>query len=179
MTEHGDNAAALSDRPGFEEVYRQHSVALYRYCLSLLADPALAEDIAAEAMLDAYRAYHRAPQDPDGIRPWLFRIAKNAAVDHWRSSKRWRLVAARLFSQAREDVASVEGTAEINSELRDVLDDLGGLSKRDRELIALRIAGGLSFAQIGATMGMTEAYAGIAYSRALQRVHTAASRRQG
>lgn len=164
--------------PPFAGVYEQHADAVYRYCLALLGDPAAAEDVAAEAFGNAYAAWPRFSEtDPDGVRRWVFRIARNAAMDHLRRRRRRALLLGRLGSNGGNGhgarAVDVETVAAIRAELREVLDAVGGLRPRDRELVGMRVAAGLSYAEIAEVVGATEQAARTATHRALSRVREA------
>ncbi|HEY6379054.1 MAG TPA: sigma-70 family RNA polymerase sigma factor [Candidatus Dormibacteraeota bacterium] len=153
----------------FEEVYRRHASPLYRYCLSQLGDPQLAEDVAADAFTAAFAAYPRVRPDPAGVRAWLFRIARNAAIDQRRRGFRGRRASALLAAGSAE-AASVETRAELRGDLRAVVTAVAALSRRERQLVGLRIAAGLPYGEVGAVMGMSEASARQATHRALAKV---------
>lgn len=63
---------------------------LVRYLTRLTGRPDAAEDTAQSTYVRARRAGARAPSDRDALRPWLFRIATNLALDELRRVKRWR-----------------------------------------------------------------------------------------
>jgi RNA polymerase sigma-70 factor, ECF subfamily len=73
----------------------------YRVALGVLRDSAEAEDVAQEAMLRAYRNFHRL-RDRDRFRAWLVRTAWRLALDRIRSSQR----------RERRERAAVEGFVE-------------------------------------------------------------------
>ena len=159
----------------FAGVYERHADAVYRYCVALLGEPAAAEDVAAEAFGNAYAAWPRlAETDPDGVRRWIFRIARNAAMDHLRRRRRRRLLLGRLGPNGSNGngahAVDVETVAAIRAELREVLDAVGGLRPRDRELVGMRVAAGLSYAEIAELVGVSEQAARTATHRALARV---------
>jgi len=153
----------------FEEVYRRHADAVYRFCLSQLGNRAAAEDVAADSFSSAFAAYDRVRPDQAGLRPWLFRIARNASIDHGRRHRRAGFTLLRL-SRAPAPPPDVESLAGLRAELRDVLSAMAGLGRRDRTLVGLRIAGGLSYGEIAEAMGMNEGAARTATHRALGRV---------
>jgi len=158
----------------FAGVYAANADAVYRYCLAQLGDPAAAEDVAAEAFSRAYAAWPRfAETEEDGVRRWIFRIARNAAVDHHRRGRRRALLLGRLGGNGGAHAADVETVAGIRAELRQVLDAVGGLRRRDRELVGMRVAAGLSYAEIAEVVGISEQAARTATCRALARVRGA------
>ena len=152
----------------FDEVYRVHADAVFRFCVSQLRDLAVAEDVTADVFASAFAAYERVRPEPRGLRTWLFRIARNAVIDQYRREGHRRSLLARLThaSPAR----GVEEEAEQRSELEAVQAAIATLRRRDRQLVGLRVAAGLSFADIGAVLGMREAAARVATHRALARV---------
>ncbi len=153
----------------FEDVYRRHADALYRFCLSQVGDPHLAEDVAADALTAAFGAWARVGPGADGVRPWLFRIARNAAVDRHRRRTRGRRATA-LLAAGSAGPAEVEARAELRHDLRAVVTAIAALPRRDRQLIGLRVAAGLPFSDVAAVMGMKETAARMATHRALAKV---------
>ncbi len=168
LTERDTRVAATP----FADVYEAHAPAVYRYCLSQLGDPAAAEDAAAEAFSNAYVAWPGLTEDdPARVRRWIFRIAHNTAIDqHRRRQRRVRLL-GRLGRNGHGAV-DVETVAALRAELRAALDAVAGLGRRDRELAGLRVAAGLSYAEIASLLGTTEQAARTATHRALVRVRT-------
>jgi RNA polymerase sigma-70 factor (ECF subfamily) len=152
----------------FESVYRDHAQAVYRFCLAQLGDPPAAEDCAAEAFAAAFAAYERTRPTPGSVRPWLFTIARNTVIDWVRREKARK----RVVDQVRSDTddQDVESVAALRAELRAVLAAIGQLSKRDRVLVALRAAAGLSYPEIASVMRMKENAARMATARAFARI---------
>lgn len=153
----------------FDEVYTEHADSVYRFCVSQLGDPVTAEDVTSDVFAAAFIAYERVRPDPAGIRTWLFRIARNAVIDQYRREGRRRSLLTRI-GHAREFPDTVEERSEQRDDLRSVIDAVGSLRERERQLVGLRVAGGLSHAEIAAVMGMREGAARTAVHRALAHV---------
>jgi RNA polymerase sigma-70 factor, ECF subfamily len=156
----------------FDEVYREHAARVYRFCLSQLRNPTEAEDVAAEVFVSALAAYDRTRPSPEDVQPWLLRIARNEIIDRERHRRRWSTLFGKFFADQGETDHGVNVEAEvvIRDELRHVLAVMERLSPRDRELVGLRLAADLPFAEIGRVTGMTEHAATVATRRALQRL---------
>ncbi|MDQ6846513.1 MAG: sigma-70 family RNA polymerase sigma factor [Candidatus Dormibacteraeota bacterium] len=164
--------ARLDDavRP-FDEVYRDHADGVYRFCVSQLRDPDVAEDVTGDVFAAAFAAYGRVRPHADGLRSWLFRIARNAVIDQYRREGRRRTLIARL-GRDREFPDSVEENVQQRFDLTAVCAAMETLRERDRQLVGLRVAGGLSFAEVGQVLGMRESAAKVATHRALERVRS-------
>ena len=143
-----------------EQVYQAYSNTVFRYLLSLTRDEHLAEEITQETFYQAVRSADRF----DGscqVPTWLCAIAKNKLREHWRKHP----PAAELT----EDAAAAESPeAEVlASEGRlAVLRAIHALEEPAREIVHLRLFGGLSFHEIGEVFGRTENWARVTYYRA-------------
>src|SRR5437763_14640193 len=69
-------------------IYRAHARPLFRYLVRLtLGDQPAAEDLLQETLLRAWRHIDRLPADLDAVRPWLFTVARNHAIDASRARR--------------------------------------------------------------------------------------------
>jgi RNA polymerase sigma-70 factor (ECF subfamily) len=164
--------AAQQATTPFDEVYRDNADAVFRFCVSQLRDPSVAEDVAGDVFAAAFAAYERVRPDPAGVRTWLFRIARNAVIDQYRRDGRRRSLLGRI-GHHREFPTTVEDRAQQRSDLRSVCAAIETLRERDRQLVGLRVAGGLSYAEIAAVLNMREGAAKMATHRALDHVRSA------
>jgi len=90
------------ERDDLEALVRIHQSALYRYLRYLGADRALAEDLAQETFLAAFRSRRPAPADEEGrAAAWLRGIARHLFLNHCRRRRR----AARVRSAESLDRA--------------------------------------------------------------------------
>lgn len=100
----------------FAELFRAHHGPLTNYLYHLLHDREVADDLAQETFLKAYRALpHTPPEIP--LRPWLYRIATNTARSHHRRQRLRRWLSLGLL--AREPQADNRWQARI--EARDAI----------------------------------------------------------
>src|SRR3954452_23123269 len=128
----------------FEELYRSSRDDVFAYVATLLRDRGAAEDVTALAFERAYRkrgSYRRARGSQ---RAWLFGIARNAALDELRRSRRLAPLVTDPPDEAVEDMDGAEVTLRRVA-VRSALERLGG---RERELIALKFHAGLGNAEI-------------------------------
>ena len=77
-------AYARGNTASFQELYDRHERAVYRFLLRSVRTPSVAEEILQEVFLSVIRS---APSYEPRARftTWLYRIARNRLVDHWRS----------------------------------------------------------------------------------------------
>jgi RNA polymerase sigma-70 factor (ECF subfamily) len=154
---------------GFEDIYKEHSASVYRFCVFALRDPHAAEDATADVFTAAYAAYRRTRPDAELLHSWLFRIARNTIIDRQRRSVVFARALIKLGHESKE-VRDVEAEVEIREDIAELLDTMSHLNKRDRTLIAMRCGAELSFADIGKALGITEKNAAMATYRAVERL---------
>jgi RNA polymerase sigma-70 factor, ECF subfamily len=154
----------------FEALYRRLLPRVYGYVASLLRDRSAAEDVTAQAFERAYRKRRSYRASRGSADAWLFGIARNAALDELRRRKRRAALAAEPEDALAEDPEDQAELALRRETVRTALDSLDG---RERDLIALKFAGGLSNAEIGQLLGMSESNAGTKLHRTLEKLRKA------
>ena len=128
-----------------------HAGAVYRFALSIVRDPSLADDVVQETMIKAWRA---GPVDDDGTIPraWLFRVARNTAISMLRSRRD-----VVLGPESLPDDSSGPGvsrTVEGRAAIADLWDALSLLNEDDRALVVLRELDGMSYEEMADLLGM-------------------------
>jgi RNA polymerase sigma-70 factor (ECF subfamily) len=166
----GGSSVTLNTPQGFEELYRHTFPRVYAYVASLLRDRSAAEDITALAFERAYRKRSRFSARRGSPEAWVFGIARNAALDELRKLKR----RAHLEGEPA-DVWSPGPHEEAERAFRreEVRAALASLDPRDRDLVALKFAGGLSNAEIARVLGISETNVGSRLFRAVEKLRKA------
>jgi RNA polymerase sigma-70 factor (ECF subfamily) len=169
-TETAPSSTAAPAAESFEDLYRRTFPRVYAYVASLLRDRSAAEEVTSQAFERAYRrrSSYRPGRGP--VEGWLFGIARNAALDELRRRGR----RARLEDEAAGGApAPVDDQAEGLLRRETVRAALASLDPRERDLIALKFAGGLSNAEIARVLGMSESNAGTRLHRTIEKLRRA------
>ncbi len=135
--------------PPFDEVVTAHGGAVLRISRGLLP-PADAEDAAAEALLAALEAYPRLQPDSN-VRAWLVTITRRKALDVLRRQARQAVPVDQLPERAVSDEPDTPDDA-LWAAVR-------ALPNKQRHAVAYRYAADLSYADVAALLGGTEAAA--------------------
>lgn len=145
----------------FEATFELHHRAVLGYVLRRVPIEADAEDAVAEVFSIAWRRFDRAPAPGDAL-PWLLAIARRVLANHHRSeARRWRLT-LRLRAQPRDPMVPVARETPAS-------EALGRLRPADRELLRLLAWEGLSQAEAGLVLGISENAVAIRLHRARKR----------
>jgi RNA polymerase sigma-70 factor, ECF subfamily len=74
------------DRQAFADLYEHHKMAIYRYCLRMLNESDAAEDATQETFIKMF-ANIGLLQKTESFLPWLFSIARNEVMMHFRRNR--------------------------------------------------------------------------------------------
>src|ERR1700704_1345108 len=83
--------AQAGERDALEELYLLHFDRIYSYLHVSVGNKHDAEDLTTQTFLKMLEAIGRFRWGTAPFSAWLFRIAHNLAMDHFRASKRWQL----------------------------------------------------------------------------------------
>ena len=134
----------MPDTSRVERLYLAYQPQVLRYLTRMLGQRQTAQDLTQETFLRATRT--PGPDEEPHQRAWIFRIARNLALNHIRDrSRHLGLVPDALPANA----AATNDTALIVNEA------LGKLSALDRDVFVLRESAGLSYDEIAATCEIT------------------------
>ena len=146
--------AANLDREAFGELYRLYARRIHRFVAFQVNNTVLAEDLANEVWIRVMRAigryqHHSVPQ----FNAWLFRIAKNVVVDHWRAKRDTVPLDEALATERGETLDAHFESLARREELQVAMQKL---TEDQREVLVLRFGMGMSHREIAERMGRNE-----------------------
>jgi len=164
-----DSVTTLDPKVLFAEYHQR----LYRYTLSLLHDPAEADDAAQETFVRAAR-HLESLRDGQALTAWLYRIATHVCLDRLRQRARDKTIDSvdgpEDFEQVEAEAPSLEQIIERSDMSACVQRYLDGLSDSYRAVILLHDLDGLSGPQIARFLGVSLATVKIRLHRARVRL---------
>ncbi|MEI7844233.1 MAG: sigma-70 family RNA polymerase sigma factor [Chloroflexota bacterium] len=158
---------SVSLAEAFDKVYP----AIFRYFRYRGANADTANDLASTTFERAL--LHIATFDPQQaqIQTWLFAIAHNIAINHWKAEN------AHGFVDLDDDLPTpddlpLEQTIILAQDKAQILPALQALDDRSREIVALKFGGLLTNRQIAELTDLTESNVGVILYRALLKLRT-------
>jgi RNA polymerase sigma-70 factor, ECF subfamily len=147
--------AQAGDRDALEELYLIHFDRIYSYLHLTVGNRHDAEDLTTQTFLRMLESIGRFRWRSAPFSAWLFRIAHNLSMDHFRSSRR---------SQPTEDVPEPAGTEERSAEdeafqsigRRSMLEMIEGLSDEQRQVLTLKFVFNFTNGDVATILGKTE-----------------------
>ena len=80
-------SAAAGDAQAFEHVVNHYSASIIRYVGNMIGDQHSAEDVAQRVFLNLYPSFEKFDKTRGSFNAWIYRIARNAALNHLRDSR--------------------------------------------------------------------------------------------
>lgn len=160
---------ARSDAEAFAQLYRLYLPRIHAFAYRRSRSRDVAEEVTAATFEQALRSLPSFQWKGGGFGPWLFRIAANQLVDHYRSEERARgrrpnrplgRLEALPTGGGFDDVEERAGTDRL-------LACLATLNPRYQQAISLRYLAGLSPTQAAEAMGVTKPVLAVTLHRAL------------
>ena len=147
------------------DLYRDHRMRMVRLASLLVDDPLTAEDVVQEAFTGLHRHW-------SGLRDEAAAVAylRTAVVNGSRSVLRRRRTDRDYVPPHQVNARSAESLAMLSAEHQAVVDALGTLPPRQREVLVLRYYGGLSESEIADATGISRGTVKSTASRAMDTV---------
>ena len=157
------------DRETLRQLYEQFFPKVYNYFRFRLQDASLCDDLTAKVFLKVVEHFKGYAAEKGSWSAWIFTIARNSLIDHFRANVRKPLpleTAAPLADGAADQAVYLVEQEERNLLLAAVL----RLPEREREIIALKFSVGLSNVEIARQTGLGESHVGVIVYRSLAKL---------
>ncbi|MGE0542068.1 MAG: RNA polymerase sigma factor [Dehalococcoidia bacterium] len=154
------------DANDFAGLYEAHADRIFCHVRARLGDADLAEDLTAQTFLRAWQSLDRyRPLPGRPFLAWLFTIANNLVIDHYRRHRRELIgVTVEPRDRGNNDPEHLALVADLRDEIRLAI---GRLKPEHQLVVALRLIDGLDYQQISEVTGRTPGALRVILCRAL------------
>jgi RNA polymerase sigma-70 factor (ECF subfamily) len=136
------------------ELYERYQLRIFRYLYYQIGDLQTAEDLTSEVFIRMINALHDYNQEKFSFQAWLFRIARNLSIDHFRRTN------------IRMDVRLDENQIATHDDPLDLVEQgltseqlgraLGRLSANQRDVVIMRFVNGMSIREVAEVMNKSQ-----------------------
>ncbi|NKE04930.1 RNA polymerase sigma factor SigX [Mesobacillus selenatarsenatis] len=143
----------------FDELYQKYHHDVFQFLFYMVKSRELAEDLVQEVYIRVLKAYDRF-EGKSSEKTWLFSIAKNVAIDHFRKQKGWKQRLLESFDmsarQVRDDQPLPEEMALQSEEIQMMYKCLDQCTVDQRMVIIMRYIHELSISETAEALSWTE-----------------------
>lgn len=156
--QHGESDA-------FGELYDRYITKIYRFIYYKVLHKETAEDIASDVFYKALANLASYDITKGPFAAWLYRIARNAVIDHYRATKATTNIEDVFDLGINERIAERIDAA---ATLAHVSEYMSTLTSKQREIVTLRIWGELRYREIAEIVGGSEDSVKMTFSRVIK-----------
>ena len=142
------NGIGARMNPTFEQIWREFSVNLGQFIRARVADPATAEDILQDVFVKIQARLGQL-KDATKLQGWIYLIARNAIIDHYRTRKETVPVPEELVAETEPQSEVIEA---LKAALRRMIDSL---PEPYREALVLTELEGLTQQELANRVGIS------------------------
>jgi len=163
-------ARATAEPAAFAAIYDHYFPRVYNYVRYRVRDAAAADDITAEVFeaLWAKLGSYRPERAPFGV--WLFAVVRNAVNDFLRASQRRRWLRLDDLREHADGSPPPDQVVQRDETRQELLAALARLGERERDLLALKFAAGMTNRHIAELTGLGESHVGVIVYRSIRRL---------
>lgn len=163
----------------FSRLYDEYHNDVFRFLIYLIRDRDQAEDLMHEVYVRVLKAYSGF-EGKSSEKTWLFSIAKNVAIDHYRKSSVRRKHSFDKFDWEKSELVSTEilpdNLVVLNEEMKDLLNVLDTCTGDQKMVIHMRFIHDLSIAETAEILGWSEGKVKTTQHRAINALRKKISR---
>jgi len=156
------------DARALAEIYDRHAATIYAYLYRYVGDAQLAEDLTSEVFCKLLESLDTARAPGERLQGWLYRVAHNLAMDHFREqAKKTELpLDEEIVADAESSLNRLE-RCHLGEQLRRAIQQL---TPGQQQVILLRFGQGFKLEEIGRLLGKSEGAVKLLQFRAVDRL---------
>jgi RNA polymerase sigma factor (sigma-70 family) len=166
----GAGRIARSTAEAFTAFYEQYLPKIFKYVSYRVTDRFLAEDITSIIFEKALTKFNQYDAEKAAISTWIFRIARNTLIDHFRAGGREPTVPLDEAINAPVKDPTPEEAAINSEECRRLKRCIARLSAPEQEIVALKFSAEMTNRQIAGMLGLSESNVGVILYRAVRKM---------
>jgi len=147
--------AQQGDRDALEELYLIHFDRIYSYLHVSVGNRHDAEDLTTQTFLKMLEKINKFRWQSAPFSAWLFRIAHNLAMDHFRATRRWQPEEEPPEPEP-DDTTSAEAGALESIGRKSMLEMIEDLSPEQQQVLTLKFVFNFANAEAATILGKTE-----------------------
>jgi RNA polymerase sigma-70 factor (ECF subfamily) len=146
--------AIAGDEHAFARLYDGYVERVYRFIFFRISDDTVTEDLVSQVFLKAWQSLDRYKIGNSPFIAWLYTIARNLVIDHYRSKK--DLLPLEEAAGMPSDMQSPDDEAQLQFDLEAMRDALQVLSADQQQVLILKYIAGLPNPDIAKIMNKQE-----------------------
>ncbi len=150
----------------FQTLYMRHLDAIYRYFFYQTKNKFLAEDLGQDVFIRIWKAIDHYDEKKGSFKSWMYRIAHNLLIDHYRGKKSLTLKEGIEASYTEDWLEKLDKSEKIQK----IKGELGNLPDDYREVVVLRFFEDMTVEEVATIMEKSEENVRVIQHRAIRKL---------
>lgn len=144
------------DEAALGELYERYESKIYSYIYRRTGSPTLAEDLTGQVFLKMLEAIRSQKSWHSSFSGWLYRIAHNLVIDHYRHRDRRQYVSLEDAPILKSEKNNPVAAAEMSLDAERLRSAIQRLTEEQAQVISLRFLEGYNISEVATMMNKTE-----------------------
>lgn len=153
-------------RKQYSKIYDQYINKIYRFVFLKVSSKEVAEDLTTEVFVRGWDKY-RAGEEFENIQAFLYQVARNLVIDHYRVKGRDRTISTE-YTVLTDPRQGIDEKAIIDSDFDQVRVALANINEDYQEVVVLRYLDELSISEIAKILNKSEGTTRVMIHRAME-----------
>lgn len=140
----------------FSYIYNQYIEKIYRFVYLKVNSEETAQDITSKVFLNCWESYRKKSEKIENPRAFLYQIARNMVVDHYREKGRTTIVSAENMPQMADHRTNLHEKAILSSDIEMVKSAIQKLKKDYQDVLIWHYLEDMSVQEISALLNKPE-----------------------
>ncbi len=137
----------------FSQIYDQYIDKIYRFVYLKVSSQETAEDITSKVFLRGWEAFQKQDSDIKNPGAFLYQIARNAVIDHYREKGRTNVISSESLPDLSDTSENIHEKAVLSADVRLVKDAIAEIKKEYQDVIIMHYLEDMSVDEIAKLLG--------------------------
>jgi RNA polymerase sigma-70 factor (ECF subfamily) len=151
----------------FSQIYDQYIEKIYRFVYLKVNSEEITQDIVSKVFLKAWKAYSEPKSQIDNLGAFIYKIAGNAVIDHYREKGRTNIVSTDSIAEKPDLDSDSHEKAVFNADIDAIKVAIKKLKKEHQDLIIWHYLEDMTIAEIAKINKKPDGTIRVALHRAL------------
>jgi len=152
----------------FGQIYDRYIDKIYRFVYLKVSSQEIAEDITSRVFLKGLEAFQRAKGELKNPGAFLYQIARNMVIDHYRAKGRSKTVSIEVSPQMADPGTSAQDKAILNADIEVIKGAITKLKKDQQDIIIWYYLEDMKIEEIAVLLKKSEGTVRVALHRAMK-----------
>jgi RNA polymerase sigma-70 factor (ECF subfamily) len=137
----------------FSQIYDQYIDKIYRFVYLKVSSQEIAEDVTSKVFIKGWEAFQSSKEEIKNPGAFLYQIARNAVIDHYREKDRTKVVSADASPEIADPGENAQNKAILSADINTIKKAIQKLEKEHQDILIWHYLEDMPIANIAKLLG--------------------------